>query len=1099
MKIGSSPTARDVLCAYPSYPLPNTRACHLRWLMMIAVLVTLGRPNSGSAQSPPPAATDGQQSSPAALAAYADAANLQNAGEYDVAVEEWKKFLERYPNDPLATAAQHYVGVCCLQQKKTAEAAQAFAAVLATKQPFDALDEALVNLGWCQYTLGTAGDKDQLNAASKTFTQFRDKFPDSKFLDQALFYGGETLYAQGKHADSIGWYRLLVERFPKSPLRAEGLYALGVALQDQNKHDSAEKVFDLFLSQSNNHKLANEVRLRKAEALVAQQRFDVAEQIFAELGAVQDFDAADRALYRQAFCAAKQDHWEQAAQIYGSLVERFPKSELLSDAMLAAGRAWYRTGQFSQAQPWFTRLIDEKSTNQAEAAHWLTRILLKEKKPADAAKIADTILSSDSTTSFAPQLRLDLADALFDLPERRQESLAMYEQVVQQHGDSPIAPQALYNGAFAALELKQFERALQWAAQFEQSYPTHALRPDAAHVAAESQLLSGKHQAAAEAYQQLINAHPQHPSEPTWRLRHGLALYLDRQYEPTVATLSSVLEKLPAGAAQAEALYLVGMSQGRLGKIDDAIATISRSLQADLKWPDADDAMLALANFQSQQQQHDAARSTLLKAQELFPNSPLLDRITFQLAELEFAANRFPESIAQYDHLLSTFGSSPLVASALYGKGWAELKSGKLKEADATLSQLLDRFASHELAAKTLRSRAFGRQLKGDFRAALSDINRFLETNPQGEDRLDALYIKGLCQSGIKQFQDAATSFQTVVDSGPNYARLDRVLYELAWALDGANQKGPSAERFAELAKKFPDSSFAAEAFYHVAELQYDTEKFADAAQSYANALAKATTEELKEKATYKIGWTAFRQKDYAKAGEAFANQVANFPAGPLATDGMFMVAECQFRNNRFEDALRSYNDLMTRQGLTGNASILTLLHAGQAANQLQQWEQAATILQRLLTEHTDSPYRPQAQYELGWAKQNLSQWQEAEQAYRAVIESSRNAVGARAQFMLGELYFGQKDFAKALAEFQRLTYGYGADRAPDDVKPWQAKGGLEAGRCAAVLAGQSSDEIQKREYLGRARKYFQHVVQQHPGSDEARAAQDQLKKIGNP
>jgi TolA-binding protein len=51
-------------------------------------------------------------SSEEAKKSFADAATLQNNNAFEVAVEEWEKFLKNHPKDPLAPKAQHYLGVC---------------------------------------------------------------------------------------------------------------------------------------------------------------------------------------------------------------------------------------------------------------------------------------------------------------------------------------------------------------------------------------------------------------------------------------------------------------------------------------------------------------------------------------------------------------------------------------------------------------------------------------------------------------------------------------------------------------------------------------------------------------------------------------------------------------------------------------------------------------------------------------------------------------------------------------------------------------------------------------------------------------------------
>ena len=120
---------------------------------------------------------------------------------------------------------------------------------------------------------------------------------------------------------------------------------------------------------------------------------------------------------------------------------------------------------------------------------------------------------------------------------------------------------------------------------------------------------------------------------------------------------------------------------------------------------------------------------------------------------------------------------------------------------------------------------------------------------------------------------------------------------------------------------------------------------------------------------------------------------------------------------------------------------VLTLLHGGQSAAQLENWDDSQKWLTLLTEKFPKSPYATEAVYERGWALQNSGRPDEARQCYQQVAELSRGELGARSRFMLGELYFGQKDFDNAIREFTLLIYGYGGDAASDEVKLWQAKG----------------------------------------------------------
>jgi tetratricopeptide (TPR) repeat protein len=138
----------------------------------------------------------------------------------------------------------------------------------------------------------------------------------------------------------------------------------------------------------------------------------------------------------------------------------------------------------------------------------------------------------------------------------------------------------------------------------------------------------------------------------------------------------------------------------------------------------------------------------------------------------------------------------------------------------------------------------------------------------------------------------------------------------------------------------------------------------------------------------------------------------------------------------------------------------------------------------------------PEALYELGWARQNAGQADEALKDYEAAAAGSRDHVGARARFMMGELLFEQKKHDDALREFQRAMFGYGGDQAPAETKNWQAKSGYEAGRCAEVQVAAAKDAAAKQKLIADARRFYTFVAEKHASHELAGEAKKRLEAL---
>jgi tetratricopeptide (TPR) repeat protein len=148
-----------------------------------------------------------------------------------------------------------------------------------------------------------------------------------------------------------------------------------------------------------------------------------------------------------------------------------------------------------------------------------------------------------------------------------------------------------------------------------------------------------------------------------------------------------------------------------------------------------------------------------------------------------------------------------------------------------------------------------------------------------------------------------------------------------------------------------------------------------------------------------------------------------------------------------------------------------------------------------IVRDYADSPYLWTAVYELGYCKQKQELPTEALKYYGQVVENNRNEIGARARFMMGEVYFSQRDFQRAIEEFTRVAYGFGGEKAPAEIKNWQAKSAYEAARCYEVLAPDLRGDSRNKAVDG-ARKFYEDIVRDHAEHDLAKQASSRLGEL---
>ncbi len=990
--------------------------------------------------SGPTGPASGQEGSASATQHYSGAVTLQNRGDYRLAAEQWVKFIDTFKTDSRCDRAFHYLGVCYLKTNQLDLARQCFEIVVKYYPKFDLLDATYYCLGSTLYNMGQSGKAELYDAAADAFETVISKYPQSELVSQALFHRGECFYHRGKKQEAAETYSQWLAKFPGDKLAAEVLHALGVSQEELGQNAEAGKSYDQFLEKYPKNSLAAEVTVRRA-ALLAQDR-----------------------------------KYAQAAALYASVSAKWPQSKLLPVAGLAGGKCYYLAGNFAAAQKLLAQIVAADGLSLGEAAHWLVRSLLKEGEPAEAAATAARLLPKLAGDPQAARLSMDRADAVYEVPGRRGESVALYAAIATQYPKASMAPEALYLAGFTALGQGDYPTALRHAAAYLAAYPHGTWVAEATYVEAESRLQLGQFAQAEKCFGELLQKYPAGADAETWQVRRGLSLYLQKKYAETTGWLQPKLAKLHAPDALAEANYLVGSSQVELKQFGAAAKSLEASLAAGPKWRQADQALLLLAQAEGELHRGQQAQTALRRLVAEFPESQVLDRAHYRLGELAYAGGDLPAATAEYQQVVDRWPQSSLVPRALYGLGWAKLSQNDYPSAERLFDTMLGKFPKDKLAPRARYARGIARHQRKDFGPAIDDVQALLAADPTPAEKSDARYLLGLCQTGLKQHAEAAASFQAILHDDPKYAGADKVLYELAWALKQQDQQKEAGEVFSRLAAEHADSPLAAESQYHLGESAYQSGQYQNAVAAYRAALPKAGRGAWGEKVAHKLGWAYFRLDDFAGAQQAFHAQRTTWPEGPLSGDAAFMEAESLAKQRKFAEALATYEQVKNPAGQ--DLPMLALLHAGQAAGELKQWEKSREWLTKCVAQFPESPYVPEALCEQAWAQQNLGQLDEALALYQKVIAGTGREAAARSQFGIGEIQFQQKKYVEAKKSFFKVAYGYSYPR-------WQAEATYQSGRCFEAL-GMKEEAI----------KQYRELLEKYPQSDQSPQAKQRIEEL---
>jgi len=1008
---------------------------------------------------------------------FAVAVGFQNQKLYEPAIEEWQGFLKKFPQDPRVDKATHYLGTCQLQAKQYPQAVATFDQVVQGYPKFTLLDQTLLNLGTALYSIAQESKKPEDYAkAELNFARVPKEFPKSEFVSRALFYRGESLYHQNKLKEAADSYTELVQQFPKDELVPDALYALGVCQETQQQPVEAQKTFASFQARFPKHPLLTEVQMRQAESLFTVKKFAEAQAQFERVSAAKEFSLADTAMLRQARCLYELNKFEQAGAVYWNVPREFPKTKNYDNAVLAGAKCYYLAGKYALARSGLENVAARNVPEAAEASQWIARSLLKEKKPADALAVLDAAMARHAQSPAFPQLMLARIDALYDLPERRAETVALYGEFAQKYPNEELASQARYMSALTALDLGDHASAKANSNTFLQQYPNDRLAPDVQFIGAESRLLLREFSDAEQLYRTFLKTSPAHPNAPQAKVRLGLALQLAEKHDDALKVLEAALNDLKDPTLRSEALAITGRCFLAKQQLDKAAETFEMSLKTMPTRDQSEQTLLTLSDVYRRlnRPQDGAARLNQLKTD--FPESMLAEEATFRLGEMAYLENDFNTAVTQYTTVVSKWPEGTFASHAQYGLSWSHFKKNEFQDSVKAVNELTQRYSKSELAGKGLYVQAMAEFQLGQFAAAAGTANEFLKTGPPQKDTLDTQYLIGLSLAGQEKFADAAKIYSGILQTDGKYADADKVLYELGWACFESGQKAESDAAFQRLANEYPESPLAVESLFRVAESFYEAGKYAEAADVYAKTRARTDAGDLGEKAAHKLAWSYFKADKFPEAADAFSEQLKTYPSGSLAGDAQFLVGECLYKQMQWTPAMAQYAAVIAANNPTYQA--LATYRSGECAAALEQWDASFKFHRQVLDRFPDFDLLPEARYGAGWALQQQDKLNEAVTYYEKVTEETDTETAAKARFMIGESYFAQKNHKEATRHFLKAAFAY-------SHKEWSAMAWFEAARCFEVLRD-----------VDQAKNCYQQMIEKFPEHSKVAEAKKRLAEL---
>lgn len=954
------------------------------------------------------------------------AAGLYQQRRYDLAAEEYQKFLARNPNGQDAADALYGLAGSKLMISQYEDARAAYREFLKRAPGDPRSADVLYRVGETSALLG------DLKVAKQSLEDFTRRTPKHRFTQAAWVNLGEVDYKLGEHDKACDAYRKALEIEAKGRLADRSRFGLGLALAAIDRSKEAIQVLG-----------------------------ELAEQ-----GGIEWRDRAWNEIGRLHVRAGKD---AEAVAAFESVERAAPKSRLIAVERIDRALALSRLGKNAEAETLIKPLVQDGSRNIAARA-WNALGLVQRGagKNDEAFQTFDQAAKSFADSPIAPELAFHAAEAARDLG-KTDDARGRFVAVAEKFPADPWADDALLRAASIDLEARRIDLARKIVDRLISKYPKSTLVNAARLIDARAALASRKPKEAIEILSQLLErGRPDSELGQTARYYLSLAYRDDGQAAKSTAILESLV-KTPATAIAGDALFLTGQARFESKQYAESIDPLERYLKENPKGDVADHAWAYLAIARWELGREDSAIEAFEKLKEEFPKSETIAPTALRLAESSLEAKKLDRAESFFAIASGTAtAASGLKPKSLSGYGWTLYHEKKYDDAATAFGKLVDESPDDPLAAEGARMKALSLESAGKTEQALSAYAIAIVKYASDAHAGSAALARARLLAKAKKPADAARAYADFLRDHPKGIEgvgADLVLAEQGWTLLDADQPEQADKAFEKILKEFPRSPRAADAALNLAESAYQGKRY----ERSIELLRPIVSGELKsddvitQSALYRTGRSFVELGKRSDAAKAFDRLIADFPAGAFLREARFWRAEIALEEGDAKTAESGFAAILDEKrdpASPPEAWIATArLRRVQALVALERWNDALKLAEAFRSEFSDHPLSAEIDYARGRALQQTARFDEARSAYENVLKDRKlGELAAKAQFMIGETYFHQKNYKEALRALLKVDILY-------DAPKWQAAALLEAGK-AQELMGRYADAAETYDRL---------------------------------
>ncbi len=972
-----------------------------------------------------------------ALREYLTGNGLLNRGLYELAVAEYRKFLQTAVDHPKAPLARYGLTVSLFRLSRFDEALTELDP-LRQQADFAYGPEVWTIAGQCELSL------KRNDAAVQSFRVVEQRFADHELADDAAAGTIEALFLLERHEEAALACKQFEARWPENPLRERVLHFWGLSLLELGRFSDAAEKFEAIVKGYPKGPFAETASLMLAQCLQRDGAADKAIEQYRRTLTTGGQSTPDALANLGSLLFGRRDYAE-AAKTLDRLIEQFPNSPHLPQARLQRAQIRFEEGDFRRALAAFEGLTSSPPGDEAE--FWAAKCELRLDDPQAAAHRLTRAVSKHPTSAILAEMTYDRAIALHRA-QKYEDAIAGLLEFRKRFPEHELSAPALRLLATTQHQRGQYESSRSYCAAFVAEYPRHEAVVELAFLAAENDFVAGQLQRAADGFKHFIENHASDPQAAKAKFRLGLALFRLEQFDEAAAWLEHVASIAGEDALFRPALVALGDIHFHRGEWKQAEVRFTQYLKFDADVPSADDALLKLALCKQREERFDDALADYARLLDRFSSSPHRIQAMFEKGQCLAALKRLDDAVVAFEAVVAQGRDTQFAAHALSQLGAIAASRGQSDKAAEVYAKLAGAAKDDGLRGDAVFQQAQALMSNGRFADAESAYRSYLTGHPAGPRAKETELRLAIAIARQDRCAEALAAMKSVNPSAPELPSPLRaaLAYEKGWCLLTLDRNEDAADAFRSVLKEPSPAPYDLHALLELGGLESKAGQFDRAVATLSklrDALSTRSSEvaaSVAEQCTYRLAMAHYELSQFEQAIALLDEFLSLYGKSALAPAASFYAGEAAYKLNRYEKAVAQFTRVV-KEFKDDPVFAPTLLRLGECLAALQRWALSEQSFNTYLDRYPTNDAAYQAQFGLGWARENQKRFDEAIAAYSLVVAGHQGPTAARAQFQIGQCLFAQQKYEDAVRELLKVDILYA-------YPEWSAAALFEASRC---------------------------------------------------